>query len=245
MSDSPLRESLAAMSRFFVGGGTLAETLLRVAEMTVKAVPSADFVGLTMIVEGQERTAVFTDEASPEIDQAQYDNGDGPCLAAFNNRQIYAVDSTRADGPWPAFRAAAVAHGIGSTLSLPMIVDQQGVGAMNLYARLEHAFDDDDREVGLQFASQAAIVLANAQAYWDARNLSEGLRQSMKSRAVIEQAKGILMGAQHVDEDDAFQMLVRASQRENVKLRDIAQRIVATATDSPGSGTGNADRAEP
>jgi AmiR/NasT family two-component response regulator len=72
-------------------------------------------------------------------------------------------------------------------------------------------------------------VLANAQAYWDARELSSGLTEAMRYRAVIEQAKGILMGAEGCDEDAAFQILVRASQRENLKLREIAQRLVASA----------------
>jgi AmiR/NasT family two-component response regulator len=79
------------------------------------------------------------------------------------------------------------------------------------------------------FASQAAIVLANAQLYWDARELSEGLGEAMMHRAVIEQAKGVLMGAQGCDEDEAFQMLVKASQRENVKVRTVAKRIVDQA----------------
>lgn len=230
MSGSPISESLAALSRFFVGDTTLEETLSRVADLTLEAVPSADIVGLTMLVEGRNRTAVFTDDASPEIDQAQYDTGDGPCLAAFDRQEVFVIDSTREQGRWPAFRAAAAAHGVASTMSLPMVIDKQGVGAMNLYARTERAFGDRERDTAMLFASQAAIVLGNAQAYWDARSLSERLGEAMRTRAVIEQAKGILMGAQRCGEDDAFDILVRASQRENIKLRDIAQRIVAAAT---------------
>jgi GAF domain-containing protein len=229
MSDRPLNESLAALSRFFVGDGTLEETLLRVAELTVEAVPSADLVGITMVVEGRKSTAVFTDEASPEVDQAQYDSGEGPCLDAFEQQKAFHIDSTTEDGPWPAFRRAAADHGIGSTLSLPMLVDKRSVGAMNLYAYADYAFSTDDREVGEMFASQAAIALANAQAYWDARDLSGRLGEAMKTRAVIEQAKGMLMAAQRCTEDEAFELLVRASQRENIKLRDIAGRIVANA----------------
>jgi GAF domain-containing protein len=229
MSDSPLSESLAALSRFFVGDGTLEQTLLRVSELTVEAVPPAALVGITMVVEGRQRTAVFTDETAPEVDQAQYDSGDGPCLDAFEHQRVYRIDSTREDGPWAAFRRAAAEHGIGSTLSLPMSVDKQPVGAMNLYSFQERAFTPRDAEVGELFASQAAIVLANAQAYWDARELSSRLGEAMKTRAVIEQAKGMLMAAQRCTEDEAFELLVRASQRENVKLRDVARRIVEEA----------------
>jgi GAF domain-containing protein len=233
VTDQPLTESLATLSRFFVGDGTFEQTLLRVCELTKEAVPSTDLVGITMLVEGRHRTAVFTDDAAPHIDQAQYDSGEGPCLDAFRDQTVHIIESTRAEGPWPAFRAAAADHGIGSTMSLPLVVDKQSLGAMNLYATPEHAFGDHERDRGWPFASQAAIVLANAQAYWDARTLSERLGEAMASRAVIEQAKGMLMAAQRSGSDEAFELLVRASQRENVKLRDIAARIVDDAINRP------------
>lgn len=210
----------------------------RVAELTVEAVTPADFVGITMIIEGRNRTAIFTDETAPQVDQAQYDSGDGPCLEAFAEKTVTSIDSTLEPGPWPEFRRAAAAHGIHSTLSIPLTVDKSAVGALNLYAREERAFNDRDLETATLFASQAAIVLANAQAYWDARELSSGLSEAMKNRAVIEQAKGMLMAAKGCDEDSAFKMLVRASQRENVKLRDIARRMVDNAV-ARGRGEGH------
>lgn len=230
MSDSPLTSSLAALSRFFVGDGTLEQTLVRVAELTVEAIPAAELVGITMPVEGRQRTAIFTDETAPEIDQAQYDSGEGPCLEAFEEMRITQIESTRDDGKWAEFRQAAAARGILSTISFPLVVDKRCIGAMNLYSYRERAFGGAETETGTLFASQAAIVLANAQAYWDARELSSRLGDAMTHRAVIEQAKGILMGAQRCEEDEAFQILVKASQRENVKLRTLAQRIVDNAT---------------
>jgi GAF domain-containing protein len=238
VAESPLAESLAVLSRYFVGAGTLEETLRRVADLTVEAVPSADFVGLTMPVEGRQRTAVFTDPQSPEVDQAQYDSGEGPCLDALRDAEVYLIGSTAEDGPWPAFRRACVARGIRSTLSLPLIVDHGTVGAMNLYSHVEHSFGIEDREAASQFAAQAAVVLANAQVYWDAHQLSARLGEAMQSRAAIEQAKGMLMAAQRCGPDEAFELLVRASQRENVKLREIARRIIARAAAGSESGSG-------
>src|SRR4051794_14791869 len=114
MAESPLAESLAVLSRYFIGAGTLEETLGRVADLTVEAVPPADFAGLTMVVEGRQRTAVFTDRESPEVDQAQYDSGEGPCLDAMRDAKVYQIGSTGEDGPWPAFRRACVERGIRS-----------------------------------------------------------------------------------------------------------------------------------
>ena len=229
MVDTPVTASLAALSRFFVGDGTVMETLDRVLKLTVEAVPVAEMVGITMLVEGRQRTAVFTDPEAVEIDQAQYDTGEGPCLEAFREGEITEIEATSDPGRWREFRQTAAAHGIGSTLSFPLRVDTTAVGALNFYSRTERAFTDDDRQTGSLFAAQAAIVLANTQAYWDAHELSLRLGEAMQSRAVIEQAKGILMGAQGFDEDAAFAMLVAASQRENVKVRDIAHRIVTNA----------------
>ena len=229
MAESPLTASLSALSRFFVGDGTLEETLTRVSDLTVEAVPAADLIGITLLVEGQHRTAIFTDETAPEIDQAQYSSGSGPCLQAYQDQRITQIESTSEEGPWPEFRVAAAAHGIGSTMSFPLMVDKAAVGAMNMYSYRQRAFTQRDVEEGTVFAAQAAIVLANAQAYWDAHDLSIGLSEAMKNRAVIEQAKGMLMSSGGLDEDAAFEMLTRASQRENVKLREVARRIVEDA----------------
>jgi len=80
------------------------------------------------------------------------------------------------------------------------------------------------------FATQAAFLLANAQAYWDARTLSENLEQAMVSRATIEQAKGIIMSSMGCGPDQAIEVLIKQSQEQNVKLRDLAAELVRNAT---------------
>jgi len=231
--ESPLTESLVSLSRFLVSDSTMQETLHRVSELCVAAVPAAQFVGITMMVEGRARTAVFTDSTSPEIDQAQYDSGEGPCLEAFRQNRVTRIDDTTIDGPWPDFRVAASGRGIRSTLSLPLSTDRGPLGALNMYSPVERGFSPVDEQTAGQFAEHASVVLANADAYWDAHHLSQRLDQAMQARSTIEQAKGILMGAQRCGPDEAFQLLVRASQRENVKLRDIAARIVAETAKPP------------
>jgi GAF domain-containing protein len=233
----PLARSLSALSQFFVGDGTLHETLTRVAGYAEEAVPAAAMTGITMLVEGRARTAVFTDESAPEIDSAQYETGIGPCLDSFRHRKVFRIEDTTTDERWAPFSKAAAAHGIRSTMSIPMVANHEGVGALNFYSQTPHGFSDDDVEVASLFGAQAAIVLANAQAYWDAHQLSQNLATAMQSRAVIEQAKGILMGAQRCSADEAFQILVRASQRENRKLREIAEDLVGRV-DRAGSQPG-------
>ena len=224
-----LSNGLVAMDRFFVGDGTLRETLERIAELAVAAVPGADMAGMTMLVEGRAKTAVFTDDSCLEIDSAQYETGIGPCLDSFRHQQVYRIDFMEKDRQWPPFSEAAGSHGIQSSMSVPLVARHEGVGALNFYSRSTEAFSDDDVEMGLQFATQAASVLANSQAYWDAHHLSQNLATAMTSRTTVEQAKGILMGSRGCNAEEALQLLVRASQRENRKLREIAQEMVADA----------------
>ena len=239
----PIERSLAALSRFFVGDGSLQDTLTRVAQYAEEAVPAAAMTGITMLVEGRARTAVFTDDAAPQIDSIQYETGVGPCLDAFRHKQVFVIPDTTKDDRWGPFNEAAAAYGIRSTLSIPLIANHEGVGALNFYAREPDAFSDADVHLASQFGAQAAIVLANSQAYWDAHQLSQNLATAMQSRAVIEQAKGILMGVQRCSADEAFGILVRASQRENRKLRDIAHDLVVR-TQQASSPNGDKERGE-
>jgi GAF domain-containing protein len=225
-SEDPIRDSLATLSRFFIGDSTMGDTLQRVVELAAVAVPPAAYTGISMLVDDRATTSVFSDPEVSEIDQAQYAAGTGPCLNAFRDGKVYRIPSTERDERWPEFCRTALQHGIQSTLSLPLLVGEDSVGALNFYSRGEDAFSEDDQEYGEAFALQAAVVLANAQAYWDARTLSERLSDAMRSRADIEQAKGILMAQSKVGPERAFDMLRIASQRENRKLREIAREIV-------------------
>jgi transcriptional regulator with GAF, ATPase, and Fis domain len=232
-------EALRALSRFLVTDVSLGDALQKVADLTTAAIQSADVAGISMLgADGQPTTAIYTDEASPGIDAAQYESGRGPCLDAWRTGNVVRVDDMdSAAGDYPEFARAAREHGIGSVMSLPLAAAEHGIGAMNLYSRRANAFSSDDETVGLDLATAAAAVLANSSAYWSAAELGEQLTHAMRSRAVIEQAKGMLMAqSPTMTADEAFAILRMASQRENVKLRDIAQRIVDRR---PMSGHGN------
>ncbi len=141
----------------------------------------------------------------PDIDRAQYRTGEGPCVEAFRTGETYVIDSTREPGRWQELRDSAERHGVLSTLSLPLLTNDGPIGAMNLYSEVEDAYDDDSRRNAVLVATQAAFVLANAQAYWDARTLSENLK-AMQSRATIEQAKAAIMATMGCDEGVAIQV---------------------------------------
>lgn len=230
-SDQFPQDALAALTQYFVGDQTLQETMHRVASLSMRALPQFSHVGVTLMADDRPSTVVFSDEDVLEIDQAQYRSGSGPCLDAFRFGKPFVVDSTLEPGDWQEFRHAAADHGVLSSLSLPLRAptQDQAVGALNLYARTERAVGPEDVELGLTFAGHAAYLLLNAEAYWEARTLSENLAKALESHATIDQAKGIIMATAGCTADEAMHLLIQQSQHQNIKLREVAAEIVANA----------------
>lgn len=228
-------ESLSAVGQFLVSDVPLGETLRRIAVLARDAISPAVSVGVTLLDERQRpTTAVASDGLAPTVDAGQYEDGDGPCLHAYRTRDVVRVDDTRAvAGRWPRFSHHAVEHGVLSVLGFPLRAADEVFGALNMYADAVAAFGPADEEAASLFVTQASVVLANAQAYWAASDLASGLEIAMRNRAVIEQAKGMIMAAERCTADEAFASLVEASQHQNVKLREIAQLVVE---DGPGKG---------
>ena len=135
------------------------------------------------------------------------------------------------------YSASARANGIGSSLSVPLVL--AGVdtfGGFNLYGKLVGGFSNDDEQLCQAFAAQASIVVSNAHSYWSVFELSENLSKAMETRAVIEQAKGVLMSTHRIDADAAFEVLRERSQASNRKLRDVAAVVVDEAAGRDDDG---------
>jgi GAF domain-containing protein len=177
----------------------------------------------------------WTDLVAERLDTYQYDNDSGPCVDAIRTGELIGISSLALDNRWPRFAEEAAKEGLQSSYSVPLKVDSRTVGALNLYS-LGGRFLDRDEAISRQFAYQAAVTLANAQAYQQAQDLVDNLRVALESRDVIGQAKGIIMERERCTADRAFEILRTLSQARNVKLRDLAQRVVETGSwTDPGS----------
>lgn len=227
-SQERLTRAIREMGQFSVVDDSMTETLRRLTLLANDTVDGSDIVGLTMEVNGKLSTPVFTAEESPELDSTQYTTGVGPCVDTYREGVVHSIPSTREDSRWRRFSEACVAHGVLSTLSVPVMSKAEKLAALNFYARSESAFGPEAEELALAFAAQAAVVISNSRAYWSARQLGEQLNEALQTRVVIEQAKGLLMSTGKTG-DQAFEVLKRASQRENRKLRDIAADLIAEA----------------
>ena len=163
-----------------------------------------------------------------DADELQYERGYGPCIDAGLAGQVFAIDNMVSEERWPDYCRAVSERGIRSSLSIPLPFQSTTLGALNCYAGRPHAFSPADRSLTEEVASWVALVVARADSAAQTTEELSHLRTAMSSRAVIEQAKGMLMERFGVTEDEAFTLLSRASQTRNIKLRDVAGELVRT-----------------
>jgi GAF domain-containing protein len=207
-------------------GRPLGEVLGRVAQLAKRTIPSADEVSVTLLEGEKARSVAFTGNVAVQLDERQYEKGFGPCMHAATSGETVEIPDTTTERTYADFAAQARRAGVTNTLSVGMPIPQRTVGAINMYGKHGARFDDDAHALALTFASYAAVALANAALHDSTTELAQQLGTAMASRAVIEQAKGMIMARQDCSADEAFALLVRTSQAANRKLRDIAQQIV-------------------
>ncbi|WP_326567805.1 GAF and ANTAR domain-containing protein [Amycolatopsis rhabdoformis] len=197
----------------------------------VRAVPGADMASVTVIRSGKGETAATTDPRAEQVDAAQYAAGEGPCLQAAETGEIVRLSLPAADLHWPEFTDVAADLGIGSYLAAPLRVDERLSGALNLFGFGDHGFRELDSQLLKVYVTVVTFGLRTHHRYRDVRSRAEQLDHAMSSRAVIEQAKGMLMAIHRIDADEAMNRLVVESQTTNTKLRDIALRFVTAVSD--------------
>ena len=232
--DLPLADELAAvfarLSGLLLSQETVHSSLQLVATLAHETIPGSVGAGVTLVDElGARKSAGATTSQTLRADQLQYDLDEGPCLAAWRDRALVRVGDTGTDSRFPNWGRSARDLGLRASLSAPLIAADEALGAIKVYSSEPGAFADRSQHLLPMFAAQAAVLLANVQSYERAQQLTDQLREALKSRDVISTAKGMLMAKDAVTDEDAFRMLVSVASRENRKLRDVAQEMVATA----------------
>jgi GAF domain-containing protein len=225
-------ELLRALSRVVLVDRTLEEVLGEITDVARRNIPGTEASSITLIRGDRGFTAAHSGEMALAADELQYAKGYGPCLDAGRGNAILRVDDMRTETRWPDYAAKVQAEGVRSSLSVPLPYQGTSIGALNNYATEPAAFaTPESLAAALEVAEAIAVVVVNADAHAQLGEQARNMRLAMDSRAVIEQAKGVLMAQRHLDADQAFEVLREASQRYNRKLRDIAQGIVASTHD--------------
>jgi transcriptional regulator with GAF, ATPase, and Fis domain len=213
---------LGELARSLHGQGSVEDTLHGIVTAAVGTVPGAEYAALSIIEARRTvQTRAGTADVVYRVDQVQYDTGEGPCLDALYRQHTVRLTDMVAETRWPRFTDRVAELGIASMLSFQLYVEQDNLGALNLYSANTDAFTDESEQVGLLFATHAAIAMADAQT-------KQQLTRAMAVRDLIGQAKGILMERHKLTGDQAFTLLVRASQNSNTKLNDVARYLVET-----------------
>jgi GAF domain-containing protein len=119
---------------------------------------------------------------------------------------------------------------VASYLCHPLFIDEEFAGSLNLYSEQPHGFSDFDVALLKLYITAASAAISNARRYAKARSLAENLGKALDSRALIDQAIGIVMSRRGIGAEQAFDELARESQNNNIKLRDLAARVVENAS---------------
>jgi hypothetical protein len=227
--EGDLVTSLAGLSGLLTDHRPLRETLVVIAEFAVQAIPGADGAGLTMLEDKRTQTVVASAEFVHAVDDVQYGLGEGPCLLAVESRATQTSGSLGGDSRWPRFGPRVGRMGVHSVLSLPLLLPDRVVGAMNVYAHAKNAFDPAAVRIGELFARPAAVAVHNAQVLAESQRLAAQLAEALTSRAVIDQALGVLMSRSGASAEEAFGRLRSMSQAQHVKVGDVARVLLDEA----------------
>jgi hypothetical protein len=222
--DFDLTAALAEAARAINRPQSVEETLQAIADTARVSVPGFDHVGISLVhSDGTVETKAATDELVWRLDALQYELDEGPCVSSLREEPTLVVDRIAHAQRWTRYVPRAVQLGLRSQMALRLYVDDEGtMGGINLYSTSSDTVDEHAPAAAEVFAAQAAVALGHAQ---EIHHLNEALR----TRQQIGTALGVLIERYHLDEQAAFSFLVRLSNHGNVKLRDVAARVIEDA----------------
>ncbi|MEV7002790.1 GAF and ANTAR domain-containing protein [Streptomyces sp. NPDC093982] len=213
---------MASMARDLLAQDSVNATLERITTAATELVDGCDVAGILVLHDHTVETLAPTHQLVIDSDQLQQRLGEGPCFDAARTSQgelVYRIaDLTAEQQRWPAYAPQARALGVGSMMGFLLFTDDEDLGALNLYSREPGAFTEASELAGWLLASHAAVAFSSARTHAQ-------MERAVATRHLIGEAMGILMGGHHLTEDQAFNVLRRYSQENNIKLRDVAHRV--------------------
>jgi ANTAR domain/GAF domain len=221
-------QSAKSLADLRLEGQTIDSIVGTIGRLAVESLKGWDAAATSLVTGDEVATYGCTDDRINPVDQAQYDAGRGPCVDAIKTGEIQYFDGDSVQPSWRQFAETAADHNVYSVFSFPMRLDEDVIGAINLYSKERDALRPGHREEGSLFAAQAAVAVGNARAYLGKEVQIGHLEDALETRTMIGQATGLLMAQDGLTSDEAFQKLVSVSQNTNIKLREIAQKYVET-----------------
>jgi GAF domain-containing protein len=218
------------LQNLLLEGPDVTSFMEQVVELASTITDPPSVCGVTMRRDREIATIANSGDLAVRADEIQYGRGQGPCLDALHSGMVIHVPDLTTDGRWPDYRSHALTQGVRSSLSLPLIVRGETLGALNLYSAVLHSFTDAEIRQAAAFARQAATSLAIVLRHADQVKLEDQLRDAIATRGVIDQALGIMMAQRGCNAAEAFTVLREASQHRNRKVYEIAAELIETTT---------------
>ena len=225
--------ALGALSTALTSNNDMSGILDQVVQLVRGHVPGAEESSITLIRGKKAATVAATGPLPLALDEIQYHQGYGPCLDAGRWNEVVHVDDMSTEERWPLYTPLAVEHGVHCSVSLPLPVENYLVGAVNVYATRAGTFTKQSIAIGTALAAHITAALSFAESSHGHRLRAENLARAMRSRDVIEQAKGMIMAQQKCSAEAAFTMLRKLSMDANIKLQDLAVSLVASGSGHP------------
>ncbi|MFQ1000704.1 ANTAR domain-containing protein [Modestobacter sp. SSW1-42] len=207
---------------------SLQSVLQKVTDLAARVLPGEPATSVTIVDGGRATTVAASDLLARQLDHVQYAQGSGPCLQAATTGVVVELLDTATEQRWAPFPAVAAQRDCRGVMSFPLPPQELIRGGLNVYSRTSQPLDERTREVAARFAAYAVVPVSNMYLYESAVERAEHLRTALDSRAVIDQAKGILMERFKLSADQAFSALAKLSMESNTRVRDIAERFVET-----------------
>jgi GAF domain-containing protein len=183
-SPSPAVQALERLGSLSLRKVSMEELLQTVADLAKMVMPGNPEASVSWLVKDHLTTVASTGQLATDLDETQYDRGHGPCLHAARTGELTEIADTRTDSRWPDYMPRAAEHGALSSLSVPLAIDddEQVTGALNIYARRPHAFDEASRTAATRFGPYAAVAAGNLHAYQNARDRADHLQAALEPR---------------------------------------------------------------
>lgn len=216
---------LAELPSLLLSTDALDKVVWHAAMLAVHAIDEVDACGVTVLREGKPVSIMPGTAPYSELEQYQYERGDGPLMQSMHCRDVVVVPAMANEHKWDGYPALAAERGVAASLCLPLVVGERVLGAITLYASHSHDFSHGRRLAEL-VSDLASTALSCMNTHSERTQLNEQLHEALSSRAVIDQAKGMLMVQRGCSADEAFNVLRRSSQHRNIKLREIAGAVV-------------------
>jgi GAF domain-containing protein len=230
VSPQDVRQALTELGKLRFGEMRVEDALHEIVQ-TTHAIFDVDGAGLMLAdAHHQLRNVAVSDERLGHLEDLQIRHQEGPCISAFDDKELVGTQDLAQETRWPLFSRAAVARGVRAVLASPLPYNQDAVGVVAVLSDDPHPWSPEGELALLAFTDLAALLIASMMQGEQQSELAAQLQSALNSRAVIEQAKGVLIGQQGLSAHEAYVQLRDQARAQRRKLAEVSAELVRSAS---------------